>query len=155
MNRFLAVLGTVVLLLGLLAGWVLEPGHVPLLDANRIRLAETHRQGYAAGVVFAKTNGGGSATMAEELRMESTLPDDFSPPVVIPAFCAGIVDGGFPIDVGSCIDIMKFERYWPTYDGRISAAWNRAYPWPGGPLQSDHNDSNDGRTGPRGGFERP
>lgn len=155
MIRFLAFLGTVVLLLGLLVGWVLEPGHVPLLDANRTRLAETYKEGFVSGFVFARTSGRGSADMVEETRQNyASLVDDFDPQAVIPAFCGGLVAGGFAIEISNCTDIMRDNQYWPTYDGALTWAWNAAYPWPGGPLVTVHTGEESGRTGGREGFER-
>ncbi len=87
MKKFLVFLGIVALLLGAYLVGFKEPGHVPLLDANRQRLAETEAEGWAAGWTFWKTSGTGSDIMAEEKRAETALPTEYDPRKVLHSFC--------------------------------------------------------------------
>ena len=149
--RFLLVLGVVVVLLFGFAGFILAPGHVPLLDANRVRLAETYQEGWASGFTYMRTGGEGNAGMAAEARADHPdLNQDYDPPVVVSAFCSGAVAGGFRGNqVTECINVINDLRWWPTYDGELSSSWNNAFPYPLGALGEAPPEDSGGRTGDR------
>lgn len=124
-----------------------DPGHVPLFDANLTRLAETDRQGYCAGATY-WNNQRGDAEMAAACREASTRPDGYDAQSVLMAFCQAIVDQGWPGDPTlECYDILVGYRYWPTYDGALTDAWNKANRWPGDLFAP--STGGDSRTGDR------
>ena len=149
-NWFLAGLGIVVLLLFGYAGFVKAPGHVSLLDANRTRLAETYREGWASGWTLIKTGAAGNARMAQEQRdLHSAHSDEYDPAAVLPAFCAGAIAAGFKGNLqADCLDVLRDLRLWPTYDGGLTRAWNNAFPYPLGAFGTAP-PPDDSRTGPR------
>ena len=149
--RFLLVLGVVAVLLFGFAGFILAPGHVPLLDANRQRLAETYQEGWASGFTYMQTGGDGSASIAAEARdSHPEFNQDYNPTIVVAAFCTGAVVGGFSGNMQTdCIDVINELRWWPTYDGQLTFAWNDAFPYPLGALGEAPPEDSGGRTGGR------
>ena len=153
--RSLLALGAVALLLFGFAGFILAPGHVPLLDANRTRLAESYLEGWASGFTYIRTGGSGSATIAAEQReSHAALDNTYDPTVVHSAFCGGAVAAGFGGNAQTdCVDVLVDLQWWPTYDGELTGAWNDAFPYPLGALgEAPAEDS--GRTGDRPIVER-
>ena len=146
------VVGISVVLL-VLAYAVRPSPHVPLYDANLVRLAETERQGYCSGTTFWRTQGEGDTGVARECR--ETHPEESGRVNLLLAergFCRGIVDGGW--DGGSvtdCVAILGSYQYWPTYDGSITDQWNRARPYPRPAISGAADQTDDSRTGGRTG----
>jgi hypothetical protein len=107
-------------------------GHIPPYDANLTRLAESALQGYCSGKTLIDTGGGPDANMTAQCR--ATLAGRYSDApnlsVVIGSFCQAILDGGWQGAKSDCTAIMAQNQYWPTYDGTITNAWNRARPYP-------------------------
>ena len=144
-----------VLVIVLAIAYVAQPtGHIPLYDANLVRLAETQLQGYCAGETFWKTQGAGDAAKARECRAEragdSSSKIDLTQ--VESAFCRAIVQSGWEGSETDCLGIMATYQYWPTYDGSITDQWNRARPYPRSALQgAGPGRGDDSRTGGHGG----
>lgn len=130
MKRFLAVSGVFMVLLG--GVYVGRPqGHVPPFDADLRRLAETELEGFCSGLIYWQTRGQGSAADAKACRAEEDKSTEVDLRVVQLAFCRGAREGGFPGDVVTdCLLVLQALELWPTYDGQLSEAWNRAYPYP-------------------------
>ena len=126
--------------------------HVPPYDANLVRLAETERQGYCAGVTFWQTGGGdGDADLAKECRKEHPKESGRVNLVATErGFCRAIVDEGWEGTVSTCLDIMGTYQYWPTFDGAITDQWNRARPYPSTAIGGT-SEQDDSRTGGRPG----
>lgn len=128
--------------------------HVPPYDANLVRLAETERQGYCAGVTFWKTQGTGDAARARTCRKEH--PEQSGRVNMIATergFCQGIVDSGW-VDgyVTDCVGILRDNQLWPTLDGGLTDQWNRARPYPNTAIGGGSDKgSDDSRTGDRPG----
>mgnify|MGYP001587881744 FL=1 len=156
-RKLLALAGVATIALGL--AYVSWPvGHIPPYDANLVRLAESNLQGYCSGEAFWRSGGAGSARLAGDCRTRlagkrSNKPDLMAVPA---AFCAAIVKEGWEGTQPDCLSIMFDNQYWPTYDGAITAEWNRARPYPR-PLISTTPGSqgNGSRTGDRNGGGRP
>lgn len=150
MKRFLAILGIVAFVGG---GWLVaikDPGHQPLIDADRTRLAETELEGYAAGWVFWELSGVGNPGRAEEIRAESGRNDELNPGAVLHAFCLGAQAAGFEGSLDrDCEEWLIANRAWPTYNGRLSYAWNDAHPYPYGALGEGPGVQDNSRTGGR------
>jgi hypothetical protein len=130
-RRLLAAAGILTVVLGFV--WLIWPvGHIPLFDANLVRLAESDLQGYCAGETFWKTSGEGSASGAAECRsrLKAQHKDVIDLQAVQPAFCQAIVDAGWEGSQQDCLGIMVDNQYWPTYDGGITNQWNRARKYP-------------------------
>lgn len=133
MNRFLAVLAFIAVVGGAWLVLLRDPGHVPIFDANIRRLAETDREGYCAGIAFWESGGGPDAERAAECREANAAMSD-TPNIqnVQLMFCKGILEAGFPGDIYTdCMSVLQGRKWWPTYDGEISDAWTKAYPYPG------------------------
>jgi hypothetical protein len=149
--RKLAVLAAATILFGFIYV-IRDVGHVPLFDANIQRLAETVQEGYCAGVTFWTHGGEPNPTTAQECRDTSQRPTDYNLAGVQDAFCYGVVDTGYGGGQELCLTILQNNRYWPTYDGGLTNAWNKAYPYPGDRILVTQPD--DSRTGDRSGFTR-
>lgn len=150
MNRFMAVMGILALLLGL-AILILPGGRIPLLDANRTVLAESEREGYCSGSTYGESRGVGNAQVASDCRATSELPDQVDLNEVQPAFCRALRNY-IPMSQKNCMDIMEGRQYWPTKDGSVADSWNRTFPYPGN-IMINQNVS-DSRTGDRDGIDR-
>lgn len=153
MRRRLAhVAGIAVVLLAV--AYVARPSpHVPPYDANLVRIVETERQGYCAGVTFWRTDGEGDADLARECRGERRGESGRVNLLLAErGFCRGIVDEGW-VDgsVADCLAILSEFRYWPTYDGSITHQWNRARPYPRPVIAGTEGATDDSRTGGRPG----
>ena len=154
-RRLTGLAGLAVVVAGIV--YILLPvGHIPPYDANLVRLAETDRQGYCSGMTLIQTGGGPDAVRTADCRKESKRPNVANLQVVLPAFCQGVLDGGWEGDVPTCLDIVAQNMYWPTYDGTITNEWNRARPYPAVLLANiGGNGGADGsRTGGRAGSDR-
>ncbi len=130
-RKILAVAGVLAVVGGLMyLSWPV--GHIPLYDANLTRLAESDLQGYCAGDTFWKSGGNGNGAMAAQCRSRLAKKHSNKPDlrVVQKEFCQAIVDNGWQGTVGDCLQIMVDNQYWPTYNGAITNAWNRARPYP-------------------------
>lgn len=155
MRRKLLGLIGIVVIVGSLAYVIRPAGHIPPYDANLVRLAETPLQGYCSGQTFMRTSGAGSATEAAGCRDEKLglLSDSVNMGAVESSFCQAVLDSGWQGDMLTCLDILRTNELWPTYDGALSAAWNRAHKYPrqilGGNTPPDNS-----RTGPRAGQNR-
>lgn len=150
----MAVVGLSIVILGIIyVSWPV--GHIPPYDANLTRLAETERQGYCAGYSFINSQGEPNPGRVRGCRKKNMLSDKPNLIVVQKAFCQGVVDGGWEGNVNQCLLIMGQEQYWPTYDGGITNAWNRARPYPLTflPTQAQTGGDNS-RTGNHNGSER-
>lgn len=159
-RRLLAAVGLATVALAV--AYVARPvGHIPLYDANLIRLAESSLQGYCAGETFWQSAGEGSAEMASACRDRLADRRSNVPAVgAVPgAFCQAIVDQGWEGDRAACAEILTGQKLWPTYDGGITDQWNRARKYPGHVIPSGPGRTDDSRTGdradvPRGAPER-
>ena len=134
-----------------------QPGHVPLYDANLVRLAESDLQGYCAGKVLWQTGEYGDARRARGCRddLAEQRSNEPNPAVAVRAFCQAIVDEGWDGVVSDCLGIMADGQLWPTYDGSMTDQWNRARPYPQvvfGTITTTQRD--DSRTGDRPTYER-
>ena len=109
-------------------------GHVPLYDANLVRLAESDLQGYCAGTTLWDTGGAGDAAAAARCRSSEAAKTRSNSPnasAVPRAFCQALVDKGWREGtIRVCLEVLVTNKYWPTYDGSISDQWNRARPYP-------------------------
>ena len=127
----LGALGALTIIGGLV--YISQPvGHIPPYDANLVRLAESDLQGYCAGKTLLETGGYGDANMTAQCRSELAGKRSDKPNLAIvqSSFCQAIVDGGWEGTKSDCLKIMSDNEYWPTYDGSITNAWNRARPYP-------------------------
>lgn len=152
--RRLAVLAVLVIAVG---GWYVtrSVGHIPLFSANLERLAETPTEGYCAGVGFWQARGRQpqAAELAAVCREEHpATPIDLQR--VQKRFCEAIVESGYEQGVGSCLAIVTGNRYWPTYDGGLTSAWSRNYPYPGDLILQEAPPPDESRTGIRDGNQR-
>ncbi len=126
--------------------------HVPPYDANLVRLAETERQGYCAGVTFWETQGVGDAEVARACRGEHREQSGrVNMAAAERGFCQGIVDQGWVGGVIDCLDILHSYQYWPTFNGSITDQWNRARPYPSTAIGGATDQSDTSRTGGRPG----
>ena len=160
-RRRLGILVGLLVLAGALVYVARPVGHIPIYDANLVRLAETELQGYCAGDAFWKSAGEGDAGKARACRAQYADSGQFANvtdlAVVPRAFCQAIVEDGWDGDVPTCLQIMVDNQYWPTYDGGITDQWNRARPYPVSAIPSGPPPADDGsRTGgSHGGGQRP
>jgi len=151
MRKLLGVLGFLTIIVATL--YVTLPvGHIPLYDANLVRLAETELEGYCAGYTFPISNGVGDDVEAASCRRTyaSRYSEVFSPSAAERAFCGAIADSGrYGTDQAGCIMTIRSGQYWPTYAGSLTNDWNRARPYPltTGLSEAEPDDS---RTGGRG-----
>ena len=149
-RQLFGLLGILVAILSLI--YVARPsGHIPPYDANLIRLAESQRQGYCAGKAFWASEGVGNASTASACRAHSKKSNKPDMIRVQAAFCRAITDSGYADGVKRCLDIMDSQQYWPTYDGAITNAWNRARPYPNPGLPTSSPSRDQSRTGGRSG----
>ncbi len=130
---------------------IIPPPYPGIFDADLKRLAETELEGWCSGITFATTNGVGDATQAAECRTEyEGRPTDINHPIVIIAFCNGVLHGGLDTTTTQCQAILGSRGYWPTMDGEITAAFNDQYPYPGETFRASRSDTPDpSRTGQR------
>ncbi len=130
--------------------------HVPLLDANRNRLAETYEEGYCSGIAFWRTRGQGNAQQAADCREANSMTEKIDYEVVQLAFCSAVTEEGYQGGTENCITILQTEQLWPTYDGALTASWNDKFPYPGDTFTSTPagDGVDDGRTGDRDGNQR-
>jgi hypothetical protein len=143
-RKLLGLAGALVIL-GSVA-YVAQPtGHVPPFDANLVRLAESELEGYCSGEVFWDTGGNAAAAAACRAARRGTMSEMSDLAAVSPAFCRAVVDSGWDQDVAACLEILESEQLWPTYDGGLSDAWNRARPYPQAPIHKA--EMTDSRTG--------
>jgi len=148
--RKLAFLAVLVVFAG---GWYLlkDAGHVPMYSANLERLAETSTEGYCAGKAF--WSGGASEQdrkiAASECRT-ARGPSDYNLAEVQPAFCEAVTKEGYAPGVDVCLDIVVKSQLWPTYNGGLTRAWSRNFPYPGR-LILQQTTTDDSRTGNREG----
>jgi hypothetical protein len=149
MNKLLATLGILILVVGF---WVLvrDPGHIPLLDANRTILAETEAAGYCAAIAY-----DGNLPRPEgvkECLKGTTLSGEIDLVAAETGFCRGIYER-YSYGVPTCLAFLRNNRLWPTMDATITNEWNRRFPYPGDTLVVSIEED-ESRTGPRGGNER-
>ena len=132
-------------------------GHIPLYDANLVRLAESPLQGYCAGETLMKTQDyAGNGAMAEACRAKNGSAMSNKPNIsrVERPFCQAVVANGFNGSVDDCLEILAQNQLWPTYDGGITNQWNRARPYPRSAIQVIAPKPDDSRTGGRSGPSR-
>lgn len=130
-RKLLGLTGVATIVLAL--GFLMWPvGFIPPYDANLVRLADSSLQGYCSGDSFMKSGGVGSASLASDCRSARTgrLSDKPDMGVVQGSFCRAVVDNGWQGTMANCLSILQTNQYWPTYDGSLSNAWNRARPYP-------------------------
>jgi len=152
--RKLALFAAIIVVVG---GWYIlkDAGHVPLFSANLERLAETASEGYCTGVGF--WSGGTDpenrkAVAAKCREQRPSTPVDLT--AVQPAFCRAVTNEGYEQGVDVCMEIVQSARLWPTYDGNLTRAWSRNFPYPGEQILQQ-TPTNDSRTGDREGNLRP
>lgn len=132
-QRRLFVLAGILTILGAFIYISWPVSHIPPYDANLVRLAESDLQGYCAGRTFWDSGGMGNKDIAAQCRTAYAQKKSDKPDMqVVPkAFCQAIVDSGWQDGTrADCITILTDNQYWPTYDGALSASWNRARPYP-------------------------
>ncbi len=132
-------------------------GHIPPYDANLTRLAETELQGYCAGKAFWESGGaggGGGRASACRSELKKRYSSKSNLLVVQEAFCRAIVDMGWEGKLRDCLNIMTDQQYWPTYDGNITNAWNRARPYPRPIISGAAGSGDSSRTGSHQGENR-
>ena len=138
--------------------YVVHPtGHIPLYDANLVRLAESPLQGYCAGETLMKTQSyDGNKKMAAQCRAKNASDMSNKPniPRVERAFCRAVVANGFSGSVDDCLGIISLNELWPTYDGGITDQWNRARPYPRSAIQVVEPKPDGSRTGGHSGIYR-
>lgn len=160
MKRRVATIVGALILAGSVVYVARPAGHQPPYDANLVRLAESRLEGYCAGQAFWASGGdpAGNASLAAQCRAEraGTMPSTTNLAAVPRGFCRAIVDSGWEGTAKQCLEILGQYQYWPTYDGGISNAWNRARPYPLAHLSTGPSQASDeSRTGGRGSVVRP
>ena len=158
MNRVLAIAAALAVII---MGWYIfirDPGLDPLLDENSMELADTHNEGFCSGKAFWISRGQGST---EEFSDCMGYYEDADDPhnqrdlsAVQEAFCQGIKSQGWDKGVPACLDILTRHRLWPTVEGTLTNAWNRAFPYPGDMVTSPPPSGDQSRTGDRDESER-
>lgn len=145
-NIYVAVSALAVLMS--IAYLVQPQGHIPPFDANRWRLAESHVEGYCAGVVAVQT---GKADRAPEIAAQcradnAAMPAEVDIRAAVPAFCEAI-SIGYGMSVQDCEDIVAMNKIWPLYDGGFTMTWNTTFPYPGDRIltQQPSSDRVEGR----------
>jgi hypothetical protein len=115
-----------------LAYLAMPQGHIPPFDANRWRLAETHLEGYCAGVVFVQSQSPErNPAAAEACREEnSARVNEVDIRAAVPAFCEPIAEA-YGMTVPECEGVVAANRIWPLYDGGFTMTWNDTFPYPG------------------------
>lgn len=154
MRRHVAQLAAVLLVVTGFVYVARPAGHVPPYDANLVRLAESALEGYCAGETFWNTGGRleGNAAMAAACRKKRAgkMSSTSKLAAVPSAFCRAIIASGWEGFEYECLEILVGQQYWPTYDGGITDAWNRARPYPiSGVPAKKTGEQNDSRTGER------
>lgn len=150
MNKLLTMGAVLALAVG---GWLVflrNPGPEPLLDANRAQLAETANQGRCAGQTFWRTQGYGDANEFANCVDQKGGAGERDLSQVVPQFCWGLIDAGWPGLLNDCMDILYARRWWPTLTGELTDQWNRSFPYPGDVITTGKADS-ESRTGDRTG----
>lgn len=137
-------------------------GRVPLMDGNRVLLAETSAEGYCAAEAHFKQF---SQMSFDDCVAESSRPHDVEITEVLASFCAGVVDQGWPGTRDECKTVVEAGQLWPTREwtprGWISNTWNRRFPYPGSLVGVGAQNTDNSRTGERDGnirdgeIERP
>ena len=154
-KRLLANLGGLAVVVVMLAYAGNRPGHIPPYDANLTRLAETERQGYCAGEVGWKTEFAGSADQAAACRADHPEQSGrVSMAATARGFCQAVLNQGWNGFMEECLDILRENQYWPTYDGALTNQWNRARPYPNSALGGASDQTDSSRTGGRSGGGR-
>jgi hypothetical protein len=154
-KRLLANIGGLLVVCAVIAYIGNRPGHIPPYDANLVRIVETERQGYCAGVVGWQTGLEGDADRAAECRgLHPEKSGEVSYRAAARGFCEAIVEEGWEGWVEQCLGILADELLWPTYDGSITDQWNRARPYPNSALSGANDKTDDSRTGGRSGGSR-
>ena len=154
-KRLLANIGGAAVVLLVLAYAGNRPGHIPPYDANLVRIVETERQGYCAGLVGWKTEFAGSKDQAAACRTEHReLSGRVNMATSVRGFCQAILDQGWNGYMDSCLSILTENQYWPTYDGALTNQWNRARPYPNSALGGASDQTDSSRTGGRSGGGR-
>lgn len=156
-RKLLACVGIIAVVLAV--AYISWPvGHIPPYDANLVRLAESDLQGYCSGDSFMKSQGMGDANLAATCRQRQARKRPNAPNLgaVQKAFCEAVVANGWEGTNGDCVGILQMNEYWPTYDGNITNAWNRARPYPRTFTLSNAGSQSGGgsRTGGHNGSER-
>lgn len=130
-RKLLGFAGVATILLSMLyIAWPV--GFIAPYDANLVRLADSQLQGYCSGDSFMKSQGVGDANLAANCRNEKAAKMSNKPDmgVVQGAFCQAVHANGWQGTRAQCLSILQTNEYWPTYDGNITNAWNRARPYP-------------------------
>ena len=156
-RKLLGLAGALTIILGFV--YIAMPvGFIPPYDANLVRLADSQLQGYCSGDSFMKSQGVGDANLAAMCRVQraKVMSDKPDMGVVQGSFCQAVVDNGWQGTKVACIGILQTNEYWPTYDGNITNAWNRARPYPNTFALSGTGTTSGGnsRTGGHGGNSR-
>ena len=157
-KRYLLALAGLAVLAGAPLYVARSAPHIPPYDANLVRLAESELEGYCAGETFWGSQAQGNADMARDCRSRLAGQKAATPnlPAVVPAFCTAIIDSGWEGSQWQCEEIMASNKYWPTYDGSITNAWNRARKYPVSPIAVKSTPPEDtSRTGDRPDRTRP
>lgn len=160
MKRRLVTIAGALILAGSIVYVARPAGHQPPYDADLNRLAESRLEGYCAGETLLKTGGNmdGNPPMAAQCRAAraGSMASRTDLAGVPRAFCRAIVDGGWEGSHQDCLGILASNLYWPTFDGGITNAWNRARPYPLSQLSTGTPQAADeSRTGGRGSVVRP
>ncbi len=100
-----------------------------------------------------RNNGEANAERAADCRKDTQRSDDVDLSTVVNHFCRAVKDEGFMGAVSDCEGIIASRRWWPTYDGGLTDAFNKAYPYPGDRLLQPPPADNS-RPGDREGFTR-
>jgi len=144
-QRVAYVLAAAVLILG--GGWwVFSPtGHLRAFDADLQPLAESALEGYCTGYIFISLDQGRNPHPAEtaECRATEEHPATVDMQQVVPMFCHGAVTAGWSGTTTSCKNILNQASLWPTLHGQLTAAWNKAHPYPGGEFTGRVTDGGD------------
>ncbi len=142
-------------MVAVLAGLVMifgPAGRVPLMDSNRTLLAETPAEGYCAAPAHFK--GWGQAQF-DACVEQSNRPNEIAISEVIPNFCVGVLDEGWPGSMSDCQAIVESGQLWPTKEptprGWLTDSWNGTFPYPGSLLGRGAQTPDESRTGDRDG----
>jgi hypothetical protein len=129
MKKLLLLLAAAAIIAG---GWftlVREVPPTPLLSANLEVLSESALQGYCTGNMLALQEDGPAAAAAcwetyEEIGAQRDVH------AVIPAFCRGLIDGGWNGTLAECQNIVARYKLWPIRTGGIADSWDDNYKYP-------------------------
>ena len=148
MKKLLLVAGIITFLVTAAFAYVIAPPIPPLLDDNRLPLAESVSQGYCSGM-----------SMMAGVDLEECWEDEASRgtvrnlSAVQSGFCYGIIAGGWNRTHNECMEIMETQRFWPLLEGGITNSWSARYPYPLDRFV-DNITPDESRTGTREGEER-